>query len=128
MISTKGRRLFSFVAVPDGASEANAPRVLRHFHRQAGLAHAGSAPEHDQRAVAAQSAIDGRLNRVTFGFRPTKAVRSASENGEASSTTAEACGRSIRSGARSPLEVGCSAGSTVVAANSHEIGKSGSGW
>src|SRR5260370_8779663 len=53
----QGKRFISFVAVADGASEANAARVLRHFHRQARLANARSAPEHDDRPVAAQRAI-----------------------------------------------------------------------
>src|SRR5882762_8601057 len=65
-----GKRLVSFVAVPDEASEANARRVFRHLHRQTALAHAGSASEHDQRAVAAQRTINHRANRVTFSFSP----------------------------------------------------------
>ena len=36
------------------------------------LAHAGSAAEHHQRAVAAERAIDRRANRATFGLPPHK--------------------------------------------------------
>src|SRR5258708_19627559 len=65
-----GKRFVSFIAVPDEASEANARRVLRHPHRQTALAHAGSASEHDQRALAAQRSINRLANRVTFSFSP----------------------------------------------------------
>ena len=47
----KGNPLVSFVTVSDQVSEAGARRVLRHLHRQAALAHARSAREHDDRAV-----------------------------------------------------------------------------
>src|SRR5216683_7738900 len=41
-----GIGFLSFIAMADEASEANARRVLRHLHRQPGLADAGSAPQH----------------------------------------------------------------------------------
>src|ERR1700722_11316273 len=63
--------------------------------------------------------------------RPTKGVRSARENGETSSTGI-ACGRSAGGEAGLSLAAGCSVASlgepASVAANSHAIGKSGSGW
>ncbi len=67
-----GKRFFSFVAVPDGASEADARRVLRHLHREPGLTHAGSVPEHDNRAAAGSRTLDDRANRATFRFPPHK--------------------------------------------------------
>src|SRR5208337_875850 len=65
-----GKRFVSFVAAPQRASEADARRVLRHLHRQAGLAHAGSIPQHDNRSVAGQPTIDSRANRAALGFPP----------------------------------------------------------
>jgi len=38
----KGNGFVSFVAVPDGASEADARRVLRHLHREPALTHPGA--------------------------------------------------------------------------------------
>src|SRR5437868_9994380 len=55
-----GKRFVSFVAVPDGALEANARRILGHFNRESGLTHAGSIPEHENRSVAGSRTIDRR--------------------------------------------------------------------
>src|ERR1700692_3580955 len=43
----KWKWFVSFVTVPDQVSEASARCVLRHLHRQPGLAHAWSAGHHD---------------------------------------------------------------------------------
>src|SRR5271166_6049581 len=65
-----GKRFISFVAAPQRASEADARRVLRHLHRQAGLAHAGSIPQHHNRSVAGQPTIDSRANSAALRFPP----------------------------------------------------------
>ena len=64
--SEREKRLASFAAGPDGASEATARRVLRHLDRQAGLTHAGSIPQHDNRSVAGQRTINDRANRAAL--------------------------------------------------------------
>src|SRR5260370_10421032 len=63
-----GKGFVSFVAVSDGASEANARRVTRHLHRQAALTHPGSVPEHNNRSVTSPCMIDDRPNRAAFSF------------------------------------------------------------
>jgi hypothetical protein len=114
--------------VPDGASKANPQRVLRVSIARRVLPTPGPPPSmtSDPRPVSARS-MTSRIAKRSVS-RPTKAVRSASESGDTSSAASGACGWSTRAGARSPLEVGWSAGSITVAANSHAIGKSGSGW
>jgi hypothetical protein len=40
------------------------------LHRQTGLTHARSAPEHDQRPAAGKRTVDDLANRETFRFPP----------------------------------------------------------
>ncbi len=67
-----GNRFVSFVAAPDGASEAKTRRVLRQLQREAGLTHPGSVREHNNRPVAGHGTIDDRANRAGFRFPPHK--------------------------------------------------------
>ena len=65
-----GEGFVSFVAVSDEASEADARRAVCHLHRQAGLAHAGSAPKHDQRVEPLEDAAVAPSSWGFAGRRP----------------------------------------------------------
>src|SRR5271155_3394752 len=68
----KGNQFVSFVTMPDQVSEADARCVLRHLHRETALAYAGSASQHDDRAVTSYRAIDCRAVHAQFSFPSRK--------------------------------------------------------
>ena len=125
-----GKRFVSFVAVPDGHRKPMRDAYSAISIARRVLPTPGSAPQHDQRAVAAQRTIDRRANRATFGFPPHKSGSFRQrERQKPPAPAAMARGRSDH--ARRGVALECElalARRSIVAANSHAIGKSGSGW